>query len=266
MDIVQKLIKLGLIEPNFADYVEFANPYHDERGRFTSAPSGGVLSKEFQPKGKAIGGGVRKSKPAPSEPYGPPSPPPPPKVGETYAEVSKRINEVTSREHGVTHEKGYRDSGKSYLAKIGGVDQKYGLDRNFLESGNVDWSGYNYKKGKGTFVKTHDIPKEGGVYEEQEKGDRQGYVYYPAIRDGKAQLIAAKIKPDTLNEAVRMLHKANLPISELPKAMSDSDHLRSQLGVKEIVQRWIDAKKTTAMSDDRIAALLSCSILGRSII
>ncbi len=58
MSIYSDLIELG-VDPVFAELACFANPYRDERGRFASAPSGGVLSKGFQGV-KVIGGGVRK--------------------------------------------------------------------------------------------------------------------------------------------------------------------------------------------------------------
>ncbi len=59
MSLYSDLVEFG-IDPVFAELACFANQYHDERGRFASAPSGGVLAKGFRPNGTAIGGGVRK--------------------------------------------------------------------------------------------------------------------------------------------------------------------------------------------------------------
>ncbi len=60
MSLYSDLISFGVDEV-FAELACFANPYRDEKGRFTSAPGGGVLSNDFQ-SGKVIAGGVRKSR------------------------------------------------------------------------------------------------------------------------------------------------------------------------------------------------------------
>lgn len=64
-----------------------------------------------------------------------------------------------------------KKSGKSYVARIDGIDPRFGFSRDFLERDDVDWGDSQlFKRAKGCWTEMYDLTE--GLYEVSEFGER----------------------------------------------------------------------------------------------
>jgi len=82
-----------------------------------------------------------------------------------------------------------KTAGKAYIARITGIDEKYGLAREFLDAAKVERDHYNRPRYLRTY--TYEITRE-GVYEIQESSERRYKLVFLGWSKGEDHAIVSK--------------------------------------------------------------------------
>lgn len=173
------------------------------------------------------------------------------KVGDKLAAMEGRMSEIEPNTIRVQHAKGYsgRLSNKSYVAKIEGLDDKYGMIRDFQNADEVDYGDSQlFKKNKGVFHNIHKTDKEGGIYEKNEHGEREYQVHFPIIKEGKAKLGKKTTNEEDIKKSLKTLKNSGMDASDLVKAMTDSQGMEGT--VHDRVLRWTRAAMDKDVAED----------------
>jgi len=141
----------------------------------------------------------------------------------------------TTIEIKINNAKGYtgKKSGKSYLARIAGMSNQYGLDREFLTAAEIDWGTSElFKKSKGVWTEIYRVGE--GLYETQTYGERAYRLVGVWAAEGQTE---ATLRSMTIDEA---------------HANKIADLMSGHLGVEWTID---EARRLSLLDSARIASI-----------